>query len=232
MCSNRTSNQISSRIGNRINSQTDSRRHPHRGFTLIELLVAITILAIVAVMSWRGLDGIVRARLALNEELAQTRGMQIGFAQMQSDCAQLATPAMTGNLAPVAIAANRLLLIRTAYPDRQPGRLHVVSYRLDNGVLLRQESNGTRDLDELATLWQAALDDRIATPALPLQSGIGAMQLRLWDATAMRWRDIDSTQPDDAGSASPSAWNGLEVSLFPTGHELAIVKVLLLGAAG
>jgi general secretion pathway protein J len=35
-----------------------------RGFTLIELLVAITILAIVAVLGWRGLDGIVRARVA------------------------------------------------------------------------------------------------------------------------------------------------------------------------
>lgn len=37
------------------------------GFTLIELLVAITVMAIVAVLGWRGLDGIVRARLTLNE---------------------------------------------------------------------------------------------------------------------------------------------------------------------
>ena len=29
----------------------------NRGFTLIELLVAITIMALLAVLSWRGLDG-------------------------------------------------------------------------------------------------------------------------------------------------------------------------------
>ena len=45
-----------------------------RGFTLIELLVAISILAIVAVLGWRGLDAIVRARVSLNEDhLARLR---------------------------------------------------------------------------------------------------------------------------------------------------------------
>ena len=44
-----------------------------RGFTLIELLVAISVLAIVAVLGWRGLDGIVRARVALTGNLEQTR---------------------------------------------------------------------------------------------------------------------------------------------------------------
>jgi len=47
----------------------------NRGFTLVELLVAITILAIVATLGWRGLDGIVRARIALNAQLEQSRGI-------------------------------------------------------------------------------------------------------------------------------------------------------------
>ncbi|MEN3295328.1 MAG: ral secretion pathway protein, partial [Burkholderiales bacterium] len=37
-----------------------------RGFTLVELLIAISVLAMVAVLGWRGLDSIVRARVALN----------------------------------------------------------------------------------------------------------------------------------------------------------------------
>ena len=61
-----------------------------RGFTLIELLVAISILAIVAVLGWRGLDGIVRARVALTDQMETTRGMQLAFAQMQSDCEHMA----------------------------------------------------------------------------------------------------------------------------------------------
>jgi general secretion pathway protein J len=63
-----------------------------RGFTLIELLVAISILAIVAVLGWRGLDGIVRARIALTEQMEVTRGMQLAFAQMQSDCEHWPSP--------------------------------------------------------------------------------------------------------------------------------------------
>ncbi|HEY0587408.1 MAG TPA: prepilin-type N-terminal cleavage/methylation domain-containing protein, partial [Pseudoduganella sp.] len=61
-----------------------------RGFTLIELLVAITVLAIVAVLGWRGLDGIVRSREQLTLNMEQTRGTQLTFAQMQSDLEQIA----------------------------------------------------------------------------------------------------------------------------------------------
>ena len=42
----------------------------HRGFTLIELLVAIAVMALIAILSWRGLDGMVRAQ-------EQTRAPQI-----------------------------------------------------------------------------------------------------------------------------------------------------------
>ncbi|MGH8855098.1 MAG: PulJ/GspJ family protein, partial [Telluria sp.] len=69
------------------------------GFTLVELLVAISILAILAVLGWRGLDGIVRARIALTEQMEVTRGMQLAFAQMQSDCEHLAERAIIGNRA-------------------------------------------------------------------------------------------------------------------------------------
>ncbi len=57
-----------------------------RGLTLVELLVAMTMMAFVAVLGWRGLDSITRARISLHEELAQTRGLQLAFAQMQTDC--------------------------------------------------------------------------------------------------------------------------------------------------
>lgn len=56
-----------------------------RGFTLIEVLVAITVMALLAVLSWRGLDGMSRAR-----EQARVRGdevlaLQAGLAQWGTD---------------------------------------------------------------------------------------------------------------------------------------------------
>lgn len=204
------------------------RAERQRGFTLIELLVAITILAIVAVLSWRGLDGIVRARAALNEETAQTRGMQLTFAQLQSDCAQLATPAMIGDRPLVDISANRLLLIRTAYPDQQPGSLRVVSYRLLNGTLTRQESAGTRDLDTLTASWQMALNDALPTMPVPLQEKLATMSLRLWEVRGS-WRDPAAVA---AAGSSKQIYTGLEVGLFSTGKTPPVTKVLLLGAAG
>ena len=35
-----------------------------RGFTLIELLVAISVMALIAILSWRGIDGMVRTQEA------------------------------------------------------------------------------------------------------------------------------------------------------------------------
>ncbi|MBC7414965.1 MAG: prepilin-type N-terminal cleavage/methylation domain-containing protein, partial [Herminiimonas sp.] len=125
------------------------------GFTLIELLVAISILAIVAVLGWRGLDGIVRARIALTANLDQTRAMQLTFAQMQSDCAKIDSTVVLGH-APLVADQTRLMMVRAVYAEDQPSRLQVVTYRVRNGNLTRRESLATRDLGELAGAWQAA----------------------------------------------------------------------------
>ena len=42
-------------------SRTSSVQH-QRGFTLIELLIAITLMAVLAGLSWRGLDSLMRSR--------------------------------------------------------------------------------------------------------------------------------------------------------------------------
>src|SRR5487761_2047831 len=124
-------------------------RNKQIGLTLVELLVAISILGIVAVMGWRGLDSIIRSRTALNSELEQTRGMQLAFAQLQSDCAQLVNSTTLPNRTPLLVAPNKLTLIRNVYADNQPTRLQIISYRVTDGKLTRRESPSTRNLQEL-----------------------------------------------------------------------------------
>lgn len=61
-------------------------RRPHAtGFTLIELLVAITLMAIVSVLSWRGLDAIARARDGLEQRAEQTDALLRLLGQLERD---------------------------------------------------------------------------------------------------------------------------------------------------
>src|SRR5260364_251272 len=63
-----------------------ANRHARaQGFTLIELLVAIAILALVAVLSWRGLDQILRARRGGGRCDWRARGE--GSSKPVADCA-------------------------------------------------------------------------------------------------------------------------------------------------
>ncbi len=180
-------------------------------------------------MGWRGLDSIVRSRSALNLELEQTRGMQLAFAQMQSDTAHLAPNSLIANRPALHALANHLTLVRSVFADAQPTRVQVVSYRVTEGVLTRRESPATRDLVELDRLWLAALNDTDNSPVVRLESEISAMSLRVWLNAGASW------QPgmDAAVIASLSngmTANGLEVVLQVQGRDNGLIKVFLLGA--
>lgn len=197
-----------------------------RGFTLVELLVAITVLAIVAVLGWRGLDGIVRSRVQLTNEMEQTRGMQLAFAQLQSDLEQLAGTPLLHNRQNLVADASRLIFVRTVYPENAASQLQVVTYRIRDGVLSRRESPGTRDLVQLDGLWQAATGDSDPVAGVPMQANIERMGVRLWQGGT--WQ-----APNAAGGASPAnpvAPTGLEMSLQRHGQQNPLIKVFLLGA--
>ena len=74
-------------------------RSAYRGFTLVEVLVALGIMAMLAVMGWQGIDGIVRTRDASQVRLDQTLRLGTVFAQWEQDLASLqetdAVPALS-----------------------------------------------------------------------------------------------------------------------------------------
>lgn len=219
-----------------------SRPARHTGLTLIELLVAISILSFIAVLGWRGLDSIVRARIALTSDLEQTRGMQLTFAQLQSDCAHLTNITGLPNQIPLAVEQGRLTLVRTVYADNQPSRLQVVTYRVKDGVLTRRESVATRDFKELGMLWRTATDDSDTSQAVALQSGVTALTMRLWISGGTSWQtgsevaQLSATSvstanpPPGQTSGSPPLLTGLEVAVQLLGREDSLLKIFLLGA--
>ena len=115
-----------------------------RGFTLLELLVAITVLSVVSVIAWRGLDSLVATRERLEPDIDETRAMLVAFGQMERDLSQVANPAFLGlttsplNVRP-ADGAMMIEIARVAapVPDRAT-EVQTVYYRVVDFTLVRQ----------------------------------------------------------------------------------------------
>ena len=62
-----------------------------KGFTLVEVLVAIGVMAVLALMSWRGIDAMLRTQTQLAQRADQVRTLQAGLAQWQTDLNRLSS---------------------------------------------------------------------------------------------------------------------------------------------
>jgi general secretion pathway protein J len=115
-----------------------------RGFTLLELLVAITVLSVVSVIAWRGLDTLVMTRDRLEPEVDETRALLVAFGQIERDLAQVVNPAFLGltssplNVRP-ADGAMMIELARVAVPVPDLAtEVQTVYYRVVDNTLVRQ----------------------------------------------------------------------------------------------
>jgi general secretion pathway protein J len=211
----------------------------NRGLTLIELMVAIAVLAFISVLGWRGLDAITRARESLNNELAQTRGLQLAFAQMQIDCANAVDASTLAGSTPLMIDGNRVSLVRRLQPEGQAGALQLVTWRWRDGALTREETPPTRDLNQLNRYWQLAQTG--SAPSVKLQSNVQQMTLRVWTDDGRGWRAWQQMtnpivsrgslmSPETGTTASQTIWRGLEVSLQLPGRAARMTKIFMLGS--
>jgi len=119
---------------------SDGARAPHRrtasGFTLLEMLVAITLLAVMAVIGWRGLDAMTRGRERLTDHDARLDALKVLYGQFQADCEHLASPAAL-QASPVEIAPGLLLMVRDRRTENSATTWQVVAYRLDGNTVVR-----------------------------------------------------------------------------------------------
>jgi general secretion pathway protein J len=146
-----------------------------RGFTLIELLIAITLMAVLAGLSWRGLDSLMRSRDITQAQVDKTAVLQTVLAQWQADL-NAVQPVPSIAEAGLQWDGRTLRITRRATTWRADGAdagLWVVAWTLRNNQWLR---------------WQSA----------PLQSS-AAMQ-QAW-ANAERWGQTPSA--DDAAFTTP-----------------------------
>jgi general secretion pathway protein J len=78
---------------NLIHKPNYFHRQQQSGFTLVELLVAIVIMALLALLSWRGLDGMTRVQRATQTNTDGVLALQAGLSQWQADLDALAVQA-------------------------------------------------------------------------------------------------------------------------------------------
>ena len=75
-------------LGSDISRRSKDRLGPasrQRGFTLIELLVAITIMSMLALLSWRSLDGMTRTQTLTQQRADELLRLQAGLGQWGAD---------------------------------------------------------------------------------------------------------------------------------------------------
>ena len=127
-----------------------------RGFTLVELLVALALMALMAAMSWRGLDGMVGTQKRLSQHSDDVLALQTALAQWGADLDALELQPNTPN---IDWDGRALRLLRRGSQSADEG-LHVVAWsqRLVGGTAywLRWQSPALTTRAELQAAWNQA----------------------------------------------------------------------------
>ncbi len=135
-----------------------ARTKGQRGFTLIELLIAITLMAVLAGLSWRGLDSLMRSRDITQAQVDKTAVLQTVLAQWQADLnAVQPVPSITD--AGVQWDGRTLRITRRATTWRANGAdagLWVVAWTQRNNQWLRWQSAPLQTRAALQQAWANA----------------------------------------------------------------------------
>jgi prepilin-type N-terminal cleavage/methylation domain-containing protein len=204
-----------------------------RGFTLIELLIAAALLAVLALLAWRGLDAVLASRQRIVAASDELRSLTLAFAQMDDDLRRswpvrllrLTTPAIAFTVSGERAAAS-LEMLRESSGPTEPTQVQRVAWRLRDGVLERGfgvwvvspaaggagygaagAGRATADGDAPWSGAGAGAQPGAGLVWQPVLGGVAALQMQGW-ITGQGWVAAEALAGQLRGTASTSAAPG------------------------
>ncbi|KAB0580580.1 prepilin-type N-terminal cleavage/methylation domain-containing protein [Ideonella dechloratans] len=161
-------------------------RHPLRGFTLVEVLVALFIMAVLAMMAWRGIDALVRSRDGAQGNAQQILLLSTTVNQWEQDLAQLQR---TPGVPALKFDGAALRLTRRA----KDGMVLVV-WTMQGDTLYRWASPATSRVAELQEWWMRSQQwSGIREGALPMLSQLSEWQVYYYRQGDNTWSNAQSS---------------------------------------
>jgi len=189
-----------------------------RGFTLVELLVALFALALLAALSWRGLDGMMRARTLTEARADEVLALQTGLAQWAADLDAIeefpGTAALDWN-------GRVLRLTRQASANGGDGAL-VVAWTRRDGEWRRWQSPPVASRGDLETAWVLADQwSQNASESMRRQE-VAVVPLEEWQIFYYRSDAWTNPQSSAATQSATPASGAAVVNALPDGVRLVL----------
>ena len=196
-----------------------------RGFTLIELLVAIAVMALIALLSWRGLDGMVRAQETTRQRADEMLVLQAALGQWGSDLDAIMPVAQT---TPLDWDGQVLRLTRKTSAAVDEGALVVAWTRRSAGSAspwLRWQSPPVRTRAEWQQAWQQAAQWARTPGDAERRYEVTLLPLQDWQIFYYRggaWSNPLSSTGTTPGDTSGAVPEGVRLQItLPPGQALA-----------
>lgn len=166
---------------------------PARGFTLVEVLVAMALMALMAAMAWRGIDGLLKSREVAQASVDRSTRLQTVMAQWEQDLAEL----QESQVVPALDFDGRHLRLTRRSPDG----LQVVVWWVAEGRWWRWASAPLTNVADLMRAHERAQQSTtLAAQALAVLPGVEGWQLAYFRGNA--WTNAMSSGDLEAAAAT------------------------------